>query len=106
MATVVQDQLGFDERRLDIPDLEDALEDRLEAKNRMAQERKELDRVNAIVDAEIEKLELPADQGAIRVGRFRITRTSIPAAAVEFERRATTRVRIAVLGSPRNPDEE
>lgn len=106
MATMVRDQLAFDERRLDVPELEEALEDRLEAKKRLGEVRKDYDRANEIANAEIEKLELPADGDAVRVGRFRITRASIPSQMVEFERKASTRIRITLVGGHVDSDDD
>jgi len=98
MATMVRDQLGIDEIVVHEDDLEEALEDRQESKVRLGDERRAYAEANERANAEIAKLELPADGRAVRCGRFRITRSSVSARTVQFETKPTTRVRITVLG--------
>jgi len=51
-----------------------------------------------IEDADLETaLELP-EGGAARVGRFRITRTAVAGRSVTFDTKATSRVRIVLVG--------
>lgn len=92
-------QTGFDEEVIDDPDVESALEQREKHKASMAVVRKMYDGAHEAAVAEIAKLELP-EGGAARVGRFRITRSAIPARSVSFEAKATSRIRIALV-----PDE-
>ena len=46
--------------------------------------------------AAIERLELP-EGGVARVGRFRITRTAVPARSVSFETEASSRISIGLV---------
>jgi hypothetical protein len=96
MATRVKDQLAFDEKVLEIPELESALEERLATKAGLSEQQKAYDEANKAVEVEIEKLELP-EGTAVRCGRFRITRSAVSARSVSFETKATSRVRITVL---------
>jgi hypothetical protein len=99
-----QPQLAFDETLVEDPTVESALEERLARKVVLDKVRKEYDEASAVVAGEVEKLELPEGR-AIRIGRFRITRTSIPAQSVEFERKASSRIRISIAeGEDGTPD--
>lgn len=89
-------QTGFDEEVIDDPDVESALEEREKHRASMAIVRKIYDGAHELAVAEIAKLELP-EGGAARVGRFRITRSAIPARSVTFDTKASSRVRIAVV---------
>lgn len=90
-------QLGFDEQVIEDEEIEQALEDREKRKASLSAVRKVYEGAHEAAIAEITKLELP-EGGAARVGRFRITKAAIPARAVSFETKASSRVRIAVVG--------
>lgn len=96
-------QLAFDETLVEDPTLESALEQRLAAKVALNEVRKKYDEAHAVAAGEIEKMELPEGRAA-RVGRFRITRSAIPARSVEFEVKATSRVRISTVGDDEAAD--
>lgn len=91
------DQLAFDEVVIQDDDLEHALDHRLVKKVVLDKVRKEYDDADKAAKALIEQQELP-DGGAIRVGRFRITRNTVSARSVSFEAKAASRLRITVLG--------
>ena len=90
-------QLGFDETPIDDDDLEQALEERDRLRVLSSEHRKAFDEAHEKASAEIAKQELP-DGKVIRVGRFRISRNAVSARSVAFEAKATTRVRITVVG--------
>lgn len=90
------EQLGFDEQTIEDPELESALEERQKRKNSLDAVRKQFDEADDLATAGIAKLELP-EGGAARVGRFRITRTALPAASIEFERKASSRIKISMV---------
>ena len=90
------DQLGFDEQTINDPDLIAALEARENVKERLSEVRKTFNEATEKANGEIAKLELP-EGGIVRAGRFRVTRTAIPAKVVSFETAASSRVRIAVV---------
>lgn len=93
--TQTEDQLGFDEQTIDDPAIEAALEERLKRKNSYDAVRKTYEAANEIATAKIAELELP-EGGAVRVGRFRITRQEIPAGHREFDTKASSRIRISL----------
>ena len=97
MTTRAVDQLALDEHRIDDLALEQALERRLARRLELAEARKSAEQADAEADVEIEKLELP-DEGAVRCGRFRLTRTTMPARSVSFETASKSRVRISLIG--------
>lgn len=90
-------QTGFDEQVIEDADIEAALEERAKAKNSLDAVRKIYDERHEKAIGEIGKLELP-EGGAARVGRFRITRRSIPAGHREFDTKASSRISIGVVG--------
>jgi hypothetical protein len=89
-------QLGFDEVAIDDPELEQVLETRLAKKVVLDKVRKEYDEAHEAANAAIAQQELP-DGGALRVGRFRVTRTAVAGRSVAFETKATSRVRILLV---------
>jgi hypothetical protein len=91
-----QDQLGFDEQVIDDPSIESALEERLKRKHSFDAVRKTYEAAHEIATAKIAELELP-EGGAVRVGRFRITRQEVPAGHREFDTKASSRVRISLV---------
>jgi cation transport regulator ChaB len=97
MPTAVRNQLAFDEQMVEDTALENALEDRQRRRDSLSAVRKAYDEANEEANARIAEQELP-DGHAIRVGRFRITRSSVPARNVHFEAKAASRIRITLLG--------
>jgi len=92
-----RDQLALDETVIDDAELEAALETREKRKSSRDAVQKQYAEADAVAKGEIEKLELP-EGSAVRVGRFRIARTSIPARSVAFEAKASSRLTIAAVG--------
>lgn len=90
------DQTALDEQVIDDPDVEAALEEREKKKASLQAVRKIYDGAHEAAVAEIAKLELP-EGGVARVGRFRVTRSAIPARSVTFDTKASSRIRIAAL---------
>lgn len=97
MTTTARPQLAFDETLIDDDELEESLESREEAKAAAGVARKAYNEANEAAGVEVAKLELP-DGKAVRCGRFRVTRSAIPARAVSFDVKPSTRVRITVVG--------
>lgn len=96
MPSRMQAQLALDEHVIDDADLEDALEERWRLRLVANEHRQAFEEASEATDVEIAKLELP-DGGAVRCGRFRITRTARPGRSVSFETKASSRVRITLL---------
>ena len=87
------EQLAMDETTITDAALESALEEREARKAALSEVRKAYDEANIVAMGEVEKLELP--EGAVaRVGRFRISRTSVPAGHREFDTKASSRISI------------
>jgi len=97
LHSVPQQQLGMDEKVVQIPELEAALEERQATKEALGEARKAYAEAHEAASAEIAKLELP-DDTPVRAGRFRITRSAVSARTVSFETKPTTRVTITYLG--------
>lgn len=90
------DQLGLDERIVEDPELEAALEQREAHKRSLGAVRKMYDGAHAAALVVIERLELP-DAAPIRVGRFRLERSTTPPRNVTFETKGSSRVRIRLI---------
>jgi hypothetical protein len=88
--------MAFDEKLVEDTALESALEERERRKASLSAVRAEFKAAHAAASAEIEKLDL-GDETAVRVGRFRVSRSSVAARSVQFEAEATTRVQITLL---------
>lgn len=102
MATSLDPQLALDERAINDPDLEKALERRLRAGDDVAEARGVFKTADAEVKAAIEKI---ADFGvdeALRVGRFRITKRHVEGGLVEFERKSSDQLRIGLVDEDGN----
>lgn len=84
MALHAVPQTGMDEQVIEDAALEETLETRLRAHLRLATVRGEVKEVDQEAAVAIQRLELPED-GAARVGRFRITRKKVAAHAVAFD---------------------
>lgn len=97
MATArAQNQLALDEQVVEDTELEAALETRLDAQVAQGEARKAFKEANEAAKVHIAKLELP-DEHAVRVGRFRISRSAVSARHVAFDVDPTSRVRITLL---------
>ncbi len=91
-----KDQLGMDETTVNDPAIEAALEERQKRKASLDAVRLKFDEADERAKALVSGLELV--EGAVRVGRFRITRTITPARTVDsFETKASSRLRISVV---------
>lgn len=93
MATRPTEQLGFDEKVVDEPKLLSALEDREAKKATVSAARLDLKVVDDEVRTRIAALDLGVDT-AVRIGRFRITKTMAEARHVEFDAEAKERISI------------
>ena len=90
-------QLGFDEVQVTEPALERALEARHERRLTASEARRLFNEAHEAATAEVAKLELP-EGGAVRCGRFRVTRSTVPARSVSFETEAKSRIKIGLIG--------
>lgn len=90
-------QLAMDEVVINDADVAAALEAREVARTRKAEATAVFKERHAAALAEIAKLELPEGKSA-RVGRWRVTRSSIPGRAVSFETAPRTQIRIGLVG--------
>jgi hypothetical protein len=95
MAVQPDDQLALDERTI----TDSVLEGLLEARLRAQQDRSEISKVYKAAaeaaNAAIATLNL-ADEDAVRVGRFRITKTAIAAHSVAFDVEEKSRISISL----------
>lgn len=96
MSVAADPQTRLDERTIESTELESILEERAGAKEKAAlavQTAKGFDeRARALID------ELVTDEEAVvRVGRFRVTKSKVPARSVAFETSPTSRVRISTV---------
>jgi hypothetical protein len=89
-------QQAFDEVTIEDEDLKTALEARQAAKQEASEARAAYKFAGDRANGEIAKLELPVG-GAVRCGRFRITRRAVEARSVSFETGASDRVTIALV---------
>lgn len=96
LRALPEQQLAMDETLIEDTTLEEALEKRQAVKAELGELRKTYDEANEAANVEIAKLELPEDK-AVRVGRFRISRSSVSARTVSFETKPTSRIRITLL---------
>jgi len=96
MPARAKGQTGFDEQTIEDPEVEQALEERQKRKDSLGAVRKLYDAAAELANAAVAQLELP-EGGAVRVGRFRITRTAVAARSVTFDTKPTSRVRIALV---------
>jgi hypothetical protein len=90
------DQLGMDETIVQDAELERLLEERMRRRVVASETRLAYTEADQAAKGGIAKLELPAGR-AVRVGRFRITRTHVPPRSVSFETEATSRVNIGLI---------
>jgi hypothetical protein len=96
MAPRLEPQLAMDEQAITNADLEAALEARLRAKDDVAEVNGVLKSANARVSTLLDAIDFPVDS-ALRVGRFRITKTHVPGRSVSFETEPSNRIRFALV---------
>lgn len=96
MAVAAEAQTRLDERIVDSTELESLLEERATAKERAAMANSTAKGLDERAKTMVEEY-LEGDEGVIRVGRFRITKSAIPARSVSFETSPATRVRISAV---------
>jgi hypothetical protein len=92
-----EDQLGMDEELIENPDVEAALVERQARKDALGGVRKDFNKAHEKVVAALASIELP-EEGAVRVGRFRISKSLVSARSVSFETQESSRLRITLLG--------
>jgi hypothetical protein len=91
------DQLGMDEELIENPDVEAALVARQELANARRSLNKDFKKAHQKAIALLELIELPED-GAVRIGRFRVTNRFVVAAHREFDTSDRSQISIAFLG--------
>jgi hypothetical protein len=90
------DQLAFDEKVIDDPDLEEALEDREKVKSqRSALNAKFKEKHEQAVEL-IDELDITEDT-VIRCGRFRVSKSPVAPRSVEFTTNPTERLTISTV---------
>ncbi|HWC39645.1 MAG TPA: hypothetical protein VG476_14000, partial [Acidimicrobiales bacterium] len=89
--TKTQDQLSFDEKVIDDPDLEDALEAREKLKGQRAALNAKFKEAHEAAVGLIDELAVSEDQ-VVRCGRFRLTKSHVDARHVEFDADASERL--------------
>ena len=95
MTTEAVDQLAMDEEVIHDKEAEAALEQRETRKAQLGAVRKEYKEADEEARFAIARHDIPED-GAVRFGRFRVSRRSVPARTVAFETEPTTRLTISV----------
>jgi hypothetical protein len=89
-------QTGMDETPVENKELIDLLEKRLRLQDDKSEVAKAYRDAHKAALAEIDKLDIPDGQ-AIRIGRFRITRSAVAARHVEFDTDPTSRLTIELF---------
>ena len=84
MPTQDKAQLGMDEVVIESADAEKALEERLKRKNSAAELRRQFEEADAAAKAVLLPL-IPPDAEAVRIGRFRVTKSVSKSRSVAFE---------------------
>jgi hypothetical protein len=97
VPTNLDPQLALDERAINNPDLERALEKHLRARDDASEARGVVKSAKAEIDAELAKLTDFAPDSALRVGRFRITKKHVEARHVEFDSGARDQISIGLV---------
>jgi hypothetical protein len=95
-TTKTDDQFAFDEKVIEDPDLEEALEDREKVKaQRSALNAKFKEQHDHALDL-IDELDIP-EETVVRCGRFRLTKSKVAARSVEFTTSPTERLNISTV---------
>ena len=97
LAAVPDEQTRLDERVVESSELESVLEERAKAKEKEAMARTASKGFDERAKAMLEEHLGDADEAVIRVGRFRITKSKVPARSVSFETPPASRVRISTV---------
>jgi hypothetical protein len=100
MAVSQKEQLGIDERVLDDPELERALEEREKAKAGKNEAARTFNTKDEVVKNRLEELDIEVDE-PVRIGRYVCSRTKVAAKSVAFDTAETTRLAI----TPKDPDD-
>lgn len=83
MPSRAKDQIAMDERVEDEPAIEAALNQRLQAHDNVAEANRVYKRADDAARVALSAIEIPEDE-AVRIGRFRITRTISEAKPVSY----------------------
>lgn len=97
MPPRLEAQLALDERAVTNAELEATLERRLRIKDDIAELRGTLKSANDEVNAEIAKIPDFVPDTALRVGRFRITKTHVEGRSVSFDVEARDQLKIGLV---------
>jgi hypothetical protein len=97
MAARLDPQLALDERAVNDPDLESALERRLRAQDDVAEARGVFKTADDEVRTGLDAIPDFGVDTALRIGRFRITKTHREGGLVSFERKASDRIAIGLI---------
>lgn len=97
MPASLDPQLAMDERAINNPDLEKALEKHLRARDDASEARGVVKKAKAEIDAELTKVGEFDPDTALRVGRFRITKKHVEARHVEFDSGARDQISIGLV---------
>lgn len=95
-APAAQSQTALDERVIEDDELNQALEDLEKARGRAKEANKKKATMKEIVEMKLDEHDL-ADDDAVRVGRFRITKKAVESRSVSFTTEPTTRLNIGVV---------
>jgi hypothetical protein len=97
MPASLDPQLAMDERAINHPDLEKALERHLRARDDAAEARGVVKKAKAEIDAHLATVGDFEPDTALRVGRFRITKRHVEAKHVEFDAEARDQISIGLV---------
>ena len=96
MSVRAMPQASLYEQTVENAELEEALEAREKAKEKSGAARKVYREAHDKAKALVETVEL-ADETPVRVGRFVLTRKTVPARAVNFETEESSRLAISLI---------
>lgn len=104
MPPRLEPQLAMDERAINDPDLEAALERRLRALDDRSEASAVVNQATDEVNGHIARIapDFGVDD-ALRVGRFRITKKHLDGGTVSFERSASDRIQYALVDADGQP---
>lgn len=93
MSEIVKGQIGMDERVVIDDELEKSLEEREGRRTSLGRSRKLYEASDEKAKGLLQRLTFEPDE-AIRIGRFRITKTETKGRDVSFQTKASSRIRI------------
>ncbi|HEV8545544.1 MAG TPA: hypothetical protein VGQ64_04585, partial [Candidatus Limnocylindrales bacterium] len=102
MPVSTDPQLALDERAVNHPDLEKALEKHLRARDDASEARGVVKAAKKEIDAHLATIGDFEPETAIRVGRFRITKRHVEAKHVEFDADARDQISIGLVDEDGN----